>query len=245
MASAQTDLPPEKGGTTYELGMPPVWKGSAGAVVGWYRPSTTNDLTILAQFGIRKDLMSPVIGLAAIGFEGYAGNQSRDFTGGGRALFSIPALHFSVGADYDINNDELDVLLRLELATRRSGIFGRGSMLQINWLPSRGNTFTVGVDVPLWGRNIGKTRPRRDAVKLANRPLDRIDSSTVHMPALDSSLILVADGALWIARMSMPFADEGGKDPREAYAESLAELSAHITASNTRFPNGRSLNDCT
>jgi hypothetical protein len=240
---AQTDLPPEKGGTTYELGMPPVWKGSAGAVMGWYRPSTTNDLTILAQFGVRKDLMSPVIGLAAIGFEGYFGNQSRDVTGGGRALFSIPALHFSVGADYDVNNDELDVLLRLELAMRRSGIFGRGSMVQLNWLPGRGNTFTVGVDVPLWGRNIGKTRPRRDAVKLEDRPLHRIDSSLVDVSLLQESLALVEDGATWIARVSMPFADEGGKDPREVYAESLAELTAHLNETSPRFPNGRNLNE--
>ncbi|MEE8361961.1 MAG: hypothetical protein V3R71_07375, partial [Gemmatimonadales bacterium] len=33
-AAAQTDLPPDKGGKTYELGMPPVYKGNAGFMAG-------------------------------------------------------------------------------------------------------------------------------------------------------------------------------------------------------------------
>ena len=32
---AQRDLPPEKGGTTYSLGMPPVYKGRSGFELQW------------------------------------------------------------------------------------------------------------------------------------------------------------------------------------------------------------------
>jgi len=34
--AAQFDRPPEQGGRVFRLGMPPIWKGNAGATVGWY-----------------------------------------------------------------------------------------------------------------------------------------------------------------------------------------------------------------
>ena len=54
-AAAQTDLPPDKGGTTHELGMPPVYKGNAGVMAGSYRTSGVSDLSATAHFGVQKD----------------------------------------------------------------------------------------------------------------------------------------------------------------------------------------------
>ena len=51
-AQAQrTNRPPEAGGQVYQLGMPPIWKGSAGASFGWYRPGEVDLLTVYANAG--------------------------------------------------------------------------------------------------------------------------------------------------------------------------------------------------
>ena len=186
-AAAQTDLPPDKGGKTFELGMPPVYKGNAGAMIGSYRTSGVSNLSATAHFGVQKDLLSPVIGIAALHLEGYIGVTGRELNGGGRVLFKIPSLHFSIGPDYDAELQEFDVLLRLELAMRRTGIFGRASMLRIDYLPGRQHTIMFGVDVPTWGKNLGKTRPTRDAVKLAARPLRRTKCGSVRLNRLEAA----------------------------------------------------------
>ena len=43
-ALANRDLPPGKGGTTYSLGMPPVYKGRSGFELQWYRPENNSEL---------------------------------------------------------------------------------------------------------------------------------------------------------------------------------------------------------
>ncbi len=241
-ASAQTDMPPEKGGVVYSLGMPPVYKGHAGAMLGWYRPGEANDLAAYGHFGILRDLGSPVVGLAAVGLEGYIGYRSQALDGGGRALFSIPALHFTIGGDFNVPDEDFDLLLRLELPFSRGGIFGRGSQVRIDYLPTRKNTLSLGVNVPLWGRNIGETRPKRDNVKLAKPPLTRIESEEP-LPALDESLGRIREGAHWIMRLATPLLDRGGADPREAYADDVTGLQAHLALSGPRFPRGRSFNE--
>jgi|GEM_PF-4720075 len=113
-------------------------------MAGSYRPSGVGELSGMAHFGIQKDLLSPVIGIAALQVEGYIGVTGRQLNGGGRLLFKIPSLHVSLGPDYDVESDEVDLLLRLELATRRGGIFGKATMLRIDYLPGRQNTIMIG-----------------------------------------------------------------------------------------------------
>jgi hypothetical protein len=154
----------------------------------------------------------------------------------------MPALHFTIGADYNIPDQDLDLLLRLEIPFRRGGIFGRGSEVRFDYLPTRANTIAVGVNLPLWGRNIGQTRPKRDAVKLGNPPLSELELPD-RQPALDESIADLREGAGWITRLAMPFTDKGGADPREAYVETVAELGAHIAETGPRFPRGRNFNE--
>jgi hypothetical protein len=228
-AGAQrTNRPPETGGEVYQLGMPPIWKGTAATTFGWYKPSEDNLLTVHFNAGVRKDLLSPIAGIAAIGAEGYAGYRgSGDFDGGVRGLFSIPAFRFSVGADYNIPDKATDLLLRLELSTRRAGILGHGSMLRIDWLPTRAGTLGLGVSLPLWGRNNGETRPQRDAVELEEPPVRRIVAPT--NGALDASLRALQTRAIRIARLTTPLVERGGK-PGEVYAADLDTLRAELAA---------------
>ena len=242
-AQSRSNRPPEDGGEVFQLGMPPVWKAHAGGTVGWYTPGdSTGQAQILGHFGVFKDLLSPVAGVAAIGLEGYGGVRGVDGLDGGlRPLFSIPALHFTTGADWNIKDNRWSWLLRLEIPFRRSGIFGRGSQVRFDYLPGFDNTFAVGVNVPLWSRNSGETRPQRDAVELHTPPIQLMTLES--RPAgLDESIGFVRDGAMWITELSMPLTDTGGDKPEEKYAGQITRIQDRLSTADARFPNGRSLN---
>jgi len=237
-ARAQEDLPPALGGETYSLGMPPVYKGRAGFEYGWYRPRTDNEMTGLVNGGVSRDLGSPVIGIGALRLEGYLGfvnNQEMD--GGGRALFEIPSFHVGAGVDYEAREESADFLLGLDLPMRRGGLFGRATTLAVRWLPGRDQTVTVGINAPLWGRNLGKTRPRRDSVALTVRHPRRQELDPVG-EELAAVLGELRERAHWVARLNQPFAESSGADARAAMAPALAELHEHLAATDARFPEG-------
>lgn len=239
---SRSDRPPEEGGEVFQLGMPPIWKGHAGGTIGWYEPGQDNgQAQILGHAGILKDLGSPVVGLAAIGVEGYAGVRGVDgLDGGGRALFSIPALHFTTGADYNIADERWSWLLRLQIPFRRGGIFGKASQVRFDYLPGFDNTFAVGIDVPLWGRNNGETRPRHDAVRLEQPPVRSYDFP--RRPAgLDESIGFIRESATWIAELTMPLTDLGGNDPAGKYADQIARVRNRLASRNEKAPTGSSL----
>jgi hypothetical protein len=236
----QRDLPPEKGGTTYSLGMPPVYKGRSGFEFQSYRPQTASDLAGFYTFGLSKDLGSPVVGLAALRLEGYLGFRSSDFDGGGRALFEIPSFYIGGGVDYNGSDEVWDFLLQLDLPLRRGGIFGRGTTLCFRWLPARDMTISAGINVPLWGRNIGATRPKSDNVRLDAYTPNRMETDLLDETTLDV-LAELQERAAWVARLSQPFAEPKGADPAEAMAPFLAMLRAHIDSTDQDFPHGHTL----
>jgi hypothetical protein len=241
---AQTDRPPEKGGQIFQLNMPPIYKGHAGATFGWHRThNKTDELRVLFHAGVMKDLLSPITGIAAIGLEGYGGFRgSKEADGGGRALLTIPTFHLTSAADYNIPDDKFSYLLRLEIPFRRSGIFGRGSEVRFEWITGRDNTFSAGINVPLWGRNIGETRPQQDAVELEKPPIERVEV-TSRPNGMDEVLNHMKEGAHWITKLVTPLLDHGGAEPTKAYAEEVEELKQHITTVDSRFPNGHTLQE--
>ena len=239
-ASAQRDLPPEKGGTTYSLGMPPVYKGRSGFEIQWYRPENNSELAGFFNLGVSKDLGSPVVGIAALRLEGYAGFRNLEFDGGGRGLFEIPSFYVGFGIDYNGTDDAWDLLWQLDLPIKRGGIFGRGTTVCLRWLPTRDQTFGVGINVPLWGRNIGATRPDKDHVRLIKRRPYRmvIDTQGTN---LNDTLVELAERAHWVGEMTQPFAEPGGADPHEAMAPIITGLKAHADSVDAKFPRGHLL----
>ncbi len=237
---AERDLPPERGGTTYSLGMPPVYKGRAGFEIQSYRPGADGSLASLINLGLSKDLGSPVVGIAGLRLEGYGGFKAQEFDSGGRALFEIPSFFMGAGVDYNTRDDVADFLFQLDLPLRRGGIFGRGTTLAVRWLPSRDQTFSFGINVPLWGRNIGATRPRSDNVRLQKSTPMRLENTKV-VVELQESLADIRVRARWIARLSQPFAEPEGADPHEAMAPVLETLRSHCDSTDIRFPDGYTL----
>ncbi|MDX2475580.1 MAG: hypothetical protein QNL91_17960 [Candidatus Krumholzibacteria bacterium] len=240
VAMAQRDLPPSRGGMTYSLGMPPVYKGRTGMELQSYRPGDDDELAYFFNLGVSKDLGSPVVGIGGLRLEGYAGTRVRQFDGGGRLLFEMPSLYVGAGVDYNGRDEVADFLFQLDLPLRRGGVFGRGTTLAVRWLPTRDQTFSLGVNVPLWGRNIGATRPRSDNVGLQKSTPMRQDF-TAPNDGLQESLADLGERARWIARLSQPFAEAEGADAHEAMAPILATVKSHHDSTNIRFPVGHTL----
>ena len=239
-ATAQRDLPPSRGGTTYSLGMPPVYKGRAGFEMQGYRPQTESDMAGFFSWGMSKDLGSPVVGIGALRLEAYGGWRAQDFDGGGRALYEIPSLYVGFGVDYNGTDEEADFLFQVDLPLRRGGVFGRGSTFAVRWLPSRDQTFSLGINVPLWGRNIGATRPRSDNVWLDKSSPKRLEYTQSDVE-IQEALIDIGERARWIARLSQPFTEQEGADPHEAMASEIATVRSHTDSTDVRFPAGHTL----
>ena len=241
-AVAQSDRRAEDGGRTYALGMPPVWKGHAGGMAGSYRPNDVDALNVLFHAGVSRDLFSPIAGIARVGLEGYGGLRGADQgDAGARALFSIPSLHVGAGADYNFIDEDWSALIRLEIPFRRSGVFGRGTQVRFDWLPGRSNTFAVGINEPLWGRNIGKTRPQRDSFELEHPPIERL-AMPEGAAAFGEPIDQLRHSAVWITELSMPLLDHGGANAAEAYAGAVARVQEHFARRDGRFPDGHTLN---
>jgi hypothetical protein len=240
--NAPTDRPPNKGGYTYSLGMPSLYKPFAGFEMQSYATGDNGQLGGLLNLGANKDLGNPIVGAAALGVEGYGGYRGRDFDGGGRVTFSIPSLLLGAGVDYNITDDSLDFLARLDLTARRGGIFGNGTTLAIRYLPAREHTFSVGVNVPLWGKHLGRSRAKRDHVVLDDRSPERISGDEF---ADDGALVEALDDLRerirWVTSLTQPFAEIRGGDASAVMTPVAEEIAAHIAITDERFPDGHTI----
>jgi hypothetical protein len=238
-ADSPTDRPPRKGGYTYSLGMPSLYKPYAGFELMGYRPGDDGDLGGFANLGINKDLVNPIVGAAAIGIEGYGGYRGQELDGGGRAVFSIPSLLFGAGVDYNFTDEEFDFLMRLDVTGRRGGVFGNGTTVALRYLPTRDHTFSVGVSIPLWGRHLGESRARNDHVVLDERAPGRLEVEEAKSSAeLDELLASLRERVHWVTRMTQPFAEVRGGDALAAVSPDAEEIAAHIASAGEQFPAG-------
>jgi hypothetical protein len=241
-ARGETNLPPEDGGFTQSLGMPPVYKGKAGIEGQWYEPGEASQLALYLNLGLGKDLGSPVVGIAGLAIEGYGGLRGGDLDGGGRAMFTVPTFGLGLGADYNILDDRVDMLVRLDLPIRRGGIFGAASMLSLRWLPTREHTFGVGISLPTWGPNLGRTRPERDYVRMDDREPQELDVERTD-PSMEAPLEILRERVTWIARLSQPFAERSGADAHRAVQPDLHVVLSHWKVRDALFPDGHTLNE--
>ncbi|MCH7548362.1 MAG: hypothetical protein IH969_02300 [Candidatus Krumholzibacteriota bacterium] len=243
--SAQMDLPPGKGGFTKSMGIPSKVRKTVGVEMLGYRPKTESDMGALANFGLTRYLGHPVVGIAALGLEGYLGGHGSDLDGGGRAYYSIPSLLIGAGVDYNIRDEEADFILKLDIPGRRRGVVGGGSAVTLRWLPTRDQTFSIGISIPIGDPYAGKTRPQSDYVKVDPRRPERLEADELVGvdESLTESLVILRERVAWVARLTQPFADYGGGDARKAMQPRIAELRAHMDSTDALFPNGHTVSE--
>ena len=240
--SAQRDIPPERGGLTHSLGIPSAYRGRTGVEFGWYRPKGGSDPMGLFNLGFSKGLGNPTLSIASWRLEGYIGVAAEDLNGGGRALFEVPTLYIGGGVDYSATTGDFDFIATLDLPLRRSGLAGHGTTLGVRWLPGREQTVSLGLNVPIGNLHQGETRPPRDAVHLRELDVERLEADQVLGHAdLEPGLGALKERALWVSRLTQPFAEYPGSDAREAMEAPLADLVAHVASTGPQFPSGHSL----
>lgn len=239
-----TDRSPERGGYTRTIGIPPLFKNTAGLEFLSHHTSTDHELGALLTLGVTRYLGNPTMGLLGIGVEGYIGGHASETDLGGRAFLTVPSLLIGAGVDYNTESDESDFILKLDVPVRRKGIVGAGSAMTFRWLPHREQTFTVGLNIPLGDRDAGRTRPQSDYVKMDSRqparqhfvPASNADSTFVEC------LRSLRARAAWVARLTQPFSEYGGANAAEAMAPRIAELRAHMEKTDAQFPKGHTVN---
>lgn len=156
---------PQPGGVQQppvSLGQPPRYQMSVAGSALFDRDGGTA-ANLLA--GVRKPFLNPVVGIAAGELEAY-GTLSGRFSGAGvRALASAPALGVAAGIDWQARERRVDAILSFRTAVRRGGLLGHGTMLRVDWLPTRARSLAIGVQVPVLQPLAGETRRRRTSAR--------------------------------------------------------------------------------
>lgn len=148
----------------FSMGQPSRWQPyAAGSAM--FAESVDGAVNFL--LGVNRPITNPVTGLLGGAAEAY-GTLGGDLAGAGvRFLATSRGLNLAAGADWSMTAGHVDFLLSFRTAVRRGGLFGGGSMLRLDWLPTRDQTFGIGVEVPLGQHFAGRTRPRRTDVRLS------------------------------------------------------------------------------
>lgn len=240
-----TDRPPDQGGYTRAMGLPSLFKITAGLEYLSYHTSTDHQLGALLNAGVMRYLGNPVAGILGLGVEGYIGGHASEPDLGGRAYLTVPSLLIGAGVDYSFESEESDLMLKLDIPMRRKGVVGAGSAMTFRWLPHREQTFAVGLNIPLGDRDAGRTRPQSDYVKMDNRRPARLQFEKTG--AVDSTFVeclrSLRARAAWVARLTQPFSEYGGADAAAAMAPRIAELRAHMEKTDAEFTKGHTVNE--
>ena len=171
------------------MGQPKRWQlYGAGLAVG---DRTDHGPAGSALLGVHHPIMNPVVGLLGVSGEAY-GILGGGYSGEGvRALATMPLLALGAGADWNIRRQRVDFMLSYQTAILRGGLLGHGTMLRLDWLPTRGRSFAAGVTVPLLQPFAGRVRPRHTDAELPD-PVDLRAARTGTLPPdADAALEMV------------------------------------------------------
>lgn len=226
LAHARAQLrPPSDGGLATALGQPGPWKWTLGFASGWARRDRENQGTTEGRVGVYRDVGNPVVGVAALHLEGYAGTRDAAFDGGLRARLVSPMTRLGVGADFNAVDGQTRFMFSFVHPGRRGGLFRDGSLLRVDVVPGSGPSVTLGLETPGWRRiPAGTTRPVRDRVRLSSASPAR-STSPLPARALDA-MREASDAAAWIARLTVPALEHRSTDRRA----SEREVRQHVEA---------------
>jgi hypothetical protein len=223
-AAASQRIPPEQGGQTYAMGFPPRARPHLTFGFGAYGRGEGAQFQAQGGVGVYKDLVNPVMSLVGIMLDGYGGiRRDGQFDGGIQAQIHSPLFRLAAGLDYSFADGQGDFILSLIHPIQRGGIVFDGGEFRASWLPGRGNSFTLGMQVPFGVPRPGRARPAREAVQI--RPMS---SEPVPEPLGLEELQPVLDEVVGLgSRMAdvlVPFIDQGGG----SHEESLELFRSHM-----------------
>ena len=220
------------------MGLPPVWKPYAGAMLDLdFRDGTDVGGELLG--GVYRDLTNPVIGLGAAG-EIYGRVVGGDADGGARLMGVVGPFGLKLGGDVSFTEGDVDFLLSLDVPLRRGGLLGRGGFFRVDYFPGRDHSVNVGLTIPLGQPWMGKTRPSRDNVRLPRAKGPKAPAFQPE-PDLIEALDRVRHAAGWIKQFTTPFIDydaHSDEAAMELFGEKVALFEEHLRSRDALYPGG-------
>ncbi|HSH76675.1 MAG TPA: hypothetical protein VLA09_13390, partial [Longimicrobiales bacterium] len=238
--SAQEVHPPNRGGMTVSMGVPPTWHWNAGFQGRTHRRPGEAQVAYYGSLGLYRDLLNPMTASLGVMAEGYFGQRGAfegfigGLDGGGRIGLFSPVLRLAFGADYNVPDREADFFVSFIHPLRRGGFFVGGGSAWIDYLPGRSHSAGIGVRLPFGQKFLGRTRARRDRVRLADRGLPPLVHDPV--PEVAEAIANARESARWINRTTVPFTDHWTGDRDESMARfvaALGEVKDHLSGSST------------
>jgi phosphatidylserine/phosphatidylglycerophosphate/cardiolipin synthase-like enzyme len=204
----------------FSIGQPPIWRqqftaqGTAQTQGGRY--GATFSYGVFHSFNKPPiAAFNPVLGLLGGTVEGY-GSIGGAEDAGLRAMVTSRMFATSLGADWDVRHGRLNTILSWQAAIRRGGIIGHGSMIRVDWVPERGQTFRIGLTAPTFEPLAGRTRPIATTIRIPDPP----QPVAAPLPARDAAVQqLVRDveaASTVIAAYSDLYSDAGIRASRGA-----------------------------
>lgn len=205
-------------------------------------PKTDGKLGGQLYAGFIRDIFSPIFGVG-IGAEAYAESVSdRDFDGGGRLFLSIKPFFLQYGVDYSIDRNDASSIWSFIFPVRRGGLFGSGSELRIDWLPSRCHTVDIGFRFYFGPRSRGIARPKYDRFPLPktskkDKPVG-IDSPSRE---IQQTMEHLSRAAKWINLYTTPFFDQkeiSDDGNGHGFVQHIEALKNHMNLVDSLYPDG-------
>jgi len=225
-------LPPEK---AKSMGLPPLWKPYAAGQFTWN--GKTDEPGGAGIVGLYKDLVLPLSGALGISAEGYFGGAAGEWDGGARAFVTSRLLFLNIGVDWNAQMERADFILGFTPYFRRGGLFGRGGNFRIEWIPTRGQSFNVGFQIPL-EPHMGNTRPRQTEVKLPKAPPPAVTTlPTASFEALEE----LRHAGRWLIVNANFFTDEDDATyagAMDRFRKRVAEVRAQLNQRDANHPDG-------
>ncbi len=196
---------PVDGGLTASLGQPRHWIWTLGASTSAVNNAGVDGLNGQVRFGLARPIGNPVVLGLTLGAEGYAGAFAGRPDGGVRARLAMPIARVAAGLDLSTRTGAVHPIYSFAHPLRRGGLFRDGSMLRVDFMPTRGESFTVGIETPVF-REVptGRTRPPRSRAVITGPPRARA-TVVSDAAALDAALREAAGAARLIRLLGVPF----------------------------------------
>ena len=117
-------------------------------------------------FALYRSVTNPVTGLLGATAEPYLATSGS--SGGTRLMATSKLFAVSMGVDWSWSPGRVAPIISYATAIRRGGILGGGTMVRVDWLPTRSQALSLGLSVPVFRPLAGRTRPRTTDARLAN-----------------------------------------------------------------------------
>ena len=206
-------LPAQAPDPIVSMGQPSRWQPYAAALALGDRGGDAPAAHLLA--GVHHPILNPVTGLLGVSGEGYA-TTNGPFSGGGlRALATSRVFALAAGADWNVSARRVDFILSYQSAIVRGGLLGRGSMLRLDWLPTRGRSFGAGITLPLAQPFAGRTRPRHTDADLPGHTARHEGDDAIDVAGAEALLDTVATSASLLRAYGSLYSDDDVRAVRD------------------------------